>query len=227
MARRVAVRRQEQHGAVAEDVVLTVEHPVLEGMVEVHRARAVARHEARPPRRLQLRALHQKRRARKELVAAAVNEVQMRVGDIAHVVRLQAEPRQLRDDVVALARLDGQPPGALLAEPANGIEARLAVHAGVAEEAAARMVHEKAPPRHRPRLAGREVGQHAGTVEFDVAGAEGVDLHDAPASTAAAAFSTAVPLKKSGLTSPQKRTALSNMKSRKSVSSSRPCSTSS
>jgi hypothetical protein len=34
-------------------------------------------------------------------------------------------------------------------------------------------------------------------------------------------------LKKSGFTSPQKRTALSNMKSRKSSSSSSPCSTSS
>src|SRR5687767_2920865 len=139
----------------------------------------------------------------------------MGVGDIAHVLRLQPEPRQLRHDVVALARLDGQPPGALLAEPANGIEPRLAVHAGVEEEAAARMVDEKAHHGHGPRLAGREVGQHAGTVELDVAGAEGVDLHrEAPASTAAAAFSTAVPLKKSGLTSPQKRTAFSNMKAR-------------
>src|SRR5580704_7328180 len=38
------------------------------------------------------------------------------------------------------------------------------------------------------------------------------------ASTEAAAFSTTVPLKKSGFTSPQKRTAFSNMKSRKSSS---------
>src|SRR5215813_5181026 len=47
------------------------------------------------------------------------------------------------------------------------------------------------------------------------------------ASSSAAGFSTTVPLKKSGLTSPQNRTALPNMKSRKSSSLSRPCSTSS
>src|SRR5205814_8227342 len=46
-------------------------------------------------------------------------------------------------------------------------------------------------------------------------------------STSAACFSTTVPLKKSGFTSPQNRTALVNMKSRKSSSSSSPCSTSS
>src|SRR4029077_16196950 len=51
--------------------------------------------------------------------------------------------------------------------------------------------------------------------------------HAFRASTSAACFSTTVPLKKSGFTSPQKRTALVNMKSRKSSSSSSPCSTSS
>src|SRR5262249_21549471 len=49
----------------------------------------------------------------------------------------------------------------------------------------------------------------------------------ARASTSAACFSTTVPLKKSGFTSPQKRTAFSNMKSRKSSSVISPCSTSS
>src|SRR5262249_29542690 len=49
----------------------------------------------------------------------------------------------------------------------------------------------------------------------------------APRSTSAAGFSTTVPLKKSGFTSPQKRTALANMKSRKSSAVMRPCSTSS
>jgi alkanesulfonate monooxygenase SsuD/methylene tetrahydromethanopterin reductase-like flavin-dependent oxidoreductase (luciferase family) len=49
----------------------------------------------------------------------------------------------------------------------------------------------------------------------------------AEAKISAAAFSTTVPLKKSGLTSPQKRTALLNTKSRKSSSLSSPCSTSS
>ena len=47
------------------------------------------------------------------------------------------------------------------------------------------------------------------------------------ASTSAACFSTTVPLKKSGFTSPQKRTAFVNMKSRKSPSVSSSCSTSS
>src|SRR5690242_3421123 len=51
--------------------------------------------------------------------------------------------------------------------------------------------------------------------------------HAGRRSTSAAAFSTTVPLKKSGFVSPQNRTALANVKSRKSFSSSRPCSTSS
>src|SRR5436853_1728997 len=60
----------------------------------------------------------------------------------------------------------------------------------------------------------------------------GADERDAPlhlgrASTSAACFSTAVPLKKSGFSSPQRRTAFSNMKSRKSLSSRSPCSSSS
>src|SRR5687768_3764707 len=53
------------------------------------------------------------------------------------------------------------------------------------------------------------------------------DQHGCIPSTSAACFSTTVPLKKSGFTSPQKRTAFANVKSRKSSSSSNPCSTSS
>src|SRR5262249_20569469 len=52
-------------------------------------------------------------------------------------------------------------------------------------------------------------------------------LHRGRASTSAACFSTDVPLKNSGFSSPQRRPAFSNLKSRKSFSSSRPCSTSS
>src|SRR5262249_6470100 len=52
--------------------------------------------------------------------------------------------------------------------------------------------------------------------------------HPGPAvNSAACSFSTAVRLKKSGLSSPHRRTAFSNTKSRKSVSSRSPCSTSS
>jgi|GEM_PF-7048844 len=47
------------------------------------------------------------------------------------------------------------------------------------------------------------------------------------ANTAAASFSTAVPLKKCGLAVPQKRTALANVKSRKSFSLTKPSSSSS
>src|SRR5882672_5579295 len=52
-------------------------------------------------------------------------------------------------------------------------------------------------------------------------------LHLGRASTSAACFSTTVPLKKSGFSSPHRRTAFSNTKSRKSFSSRSPCSTSS
>src|SRR5712692_8089656 len=65
---------------------------------------------------------------------------------------------------------------------------------------------------------------------FRIEGGNDGDAHARTAgwaSTSAAAFSTVVPLKKFGFTSPQKRTALANVKSLKSSSLSRPCSTSS
>src|SRR5262249_49272630 len=108
-------------------------------MVEIDRARAVARDEARPACRFQLRALHEERRPRKDLVAAAVMEVQVRVGDVAHVVGLEAKPRQLRHHVVAGPRLDGEALDPLWAEPGEWIEPRLTVHAGVEQEPAPRM----------------------------------------------------------------------------------------
>ena len=140
------------------------------------RARAVARHEARAARRLELGPLHQEGRAREELVAAAVIEVQVRVRHEANVVRLEAEPRELRHHVVALSRLDGQPLDPLGAETGQRIEARLAVHAGVEQERALRMAHQEAHHRHGPGLSRGEVGHHAGAIELDVAGAERVDV---------------------------------------------------
>ena len=177
MAGRVPVGRQQDDRAVAEDVVLAVEHPVIERMVEIDRARAVARDEARPARRFQLRTLHEERRPREELVAAAVIEVQMRVGHVAHVVGLEAESRQLRHHVVPGPRLDGEALDPLRAEPGERVEPRLAVHAGVEQKPTAWMIHEEARDRHGPRLAGLEVGHHAGAIELDVAGAEGVNAH--------------------------------------------------
>ena len=79
------------------------------------------------------------------------------------------------------------------------------------------------PSGLHPRL-GRLLDLRLGSVGVQSAdGARQV----ARASTSAACFSTTVPLKKSGFTSPQKRTAFVNMKSRKSSSVSSPCSTNS
>src|SRR5262249_37897559 len=70
--------------------------------------------------------------------------------------------------------------------------------------------------------------QHELRLRVEGGGLIGFHARTAPrASTSAACFSTTVPLKKSGFTSPQKRTAFSNMKSRKSSSVISPCSTSS
>src|SRR5262245_64504673 len=149
-------------------------------MLELDRARTVAGNEARPARRFQLRTLHEERRARKELVAAAVIEVQMRVGHVAHVVGLEAEPRQLWQDVVAGPRLDGETLDPLRAEPGERVEPRLTVHAGVEQKPAPRMIYQEARERHGPRLAGLEIGHHARAIELDVAGAEGVNAHRSP-----------------------------------------------
>ena len=120
MARRVAVRRNQDDAAVAEHVVVAVDHPVVERVVEVDRARAVARDEARTPRRLQLRALHEERRAREELVAAAVIEVEVRVRHVAHVVGRRGRaaraaaprrrPPRISRSAASPARARGGPP---------------------------------------------------------------------------------------------------------------------
>src|SRR5204863_738930 len=119
--------------------------------------------------RLQFRPLHQEGRARKELVAAAMVEVQMGVRDVPHVVRAKTEPRELRNHVVALGGLHAEPLGALLAEPADRIDPRLAMNAGVEEQPAAWMIDEKAHDGYGPRLAGREIRQHARPIQLDVA----------------------------------------------------------
>src|SRR5262249_37436811 len=145
-------------------------------MVEVDRARAVARHESRAARRLEPGPLHQEGRAREELVATAVIEVQVRVRNKANVVGLEAEPRQLRQHVIALARLHGEALDPLGTEPGQRIQPRLAVHAGVEQELAAGMAHQEARDRHGPGLARCKGGHHAGAVELDVAGTERIDV---------------------------------------------------
>src|SRR5262249_23685859 len=69
---------------------------------------------------------------------------------------------------------------ALGTEPAQRIEAGLTVHPGVEQELALRMAHQEAGDRHRPGLARREVGNHAGAIELDVAGAERIDVGHGP-----------------------------------------------
>ena len=45
------------------------------------------------------------------------------------------------------------------------------------EEPTAGVIHEKARDGHGPGLARRQVGDHAGAIELDIAGAQGVDAH--------------------------------------------------
>src|SRR5438093_10400947 len=106
----------------------------------------------------------------------------MRVRDEPDVVGRETERRELGHDVVARPRLDGQPLHPLGAQARQRIEPRLAVHAGVEQQLAARMAHQKARHRHGPGLARLEIGHHAGPIELDVAGAERVDVdHGHPA----------------------------------------------
>ena len=175
MSGRVPVRRDQHHRAVAEDVVLAVDHLIVERVVEIDRARAVARHGAGTARRLELRALDEEGRAREELVAAAVVEVEVRVRDVAHVGGREPEARELRHDVVALLRPHAEALDTFRAEPPDGIDARLAVHARVEQQLAARMVDEEAQHRHDPSITRREVGDHARAIDLDGAGAERVD----------------------------------------------------
>src|SRR5262249_42947417 len=176
VARGVAVGRQQYYAAVTEHVVVAVAHPIVERVVEVDRARAVARHEARPARRLELGPLHQEGGPREELVAAAVVEVQVRVRHEADVVRFEPQARELGHHVVAFPRLDRQALDPLGAQTCQRIDARLAMHTRVEQELAAWMAHQEARHRHGPGLARREVGHHAGAVELDVAGAKRIDV---------------------------------------------------
>jgi hypothetical protein len=113
----------------------------------------------------------------KELVAAAVIEMQVGVDHVPDVVGLEAEPRKLRHHVLAFLGLDGQSLHPLGPEPAHRIEARLAVHAGVEQQLAARMIDEEAEDGHGPPLARRQVRDHAGAVDLDGPGAQRVDAN--------------------------------------------------
>jgi hypothetical protein len=83
VAGRVAVRREQHDRAVAEDVVLPVDRPVRERMIEVLGARGVALlgQDAGVARRLELLPLDEERRSREEFVPAAVVEVKVGVRD--------------------------------------------------------------------------------------------------------------------------------------------------
>src|SRR5215467_3217617 len=81
--------------------------------------------------------------------------------------------------------------------------------------------------QRRADAAVAELDAQSGRVHEALREGAGGRRHARCASTSAAAFSTTVPLKKSGFTSPQNRTAFANMKSRKSFSSISSCSTSS
>jgi hypothetical protein len=148
----VAVGGDEHHGAVAEDVVLAVHGLVAQGVLVVRHAGPV------PPlgqdlgraRGLHLPVLHEDRRVREELVAAAVVEMPVRVGDVGHLRRRQAEPAELADDVVARLGVDPEAPGALLAVAAEHVRQGVAVQPGVEEQATTRMRDQEALDRHRP-----------------------------------------------------------------------------
>ena len=93
---------------------------------------------------------HLDEHAWERLVGPAMVEVPVQVRDIRHVGRLHPERGELADDVVAGPRVNAEAPGALLAVATKHVRHRLAVQAGVEEQAAARVDDEEALDRHRP-----------------------------------------------------------------------------
>ncbi len=61
MPRRMAIGGDEQHFAVAEDIVFSVNELIVERVIKVNSTRVVARHATRATCGLHLRFLHQER----------------------------------------------------------------------------------------------------------------------------------------------------------------------
>ncbi len=103
-------------------------------------------------------------------------EVQMRVGHVVDVVGPETQEGELGHHVLARLRLHAEALGPLGAQAPDRIHAGLRVDAGIEEEPAARVRHQEAHHRHRPWLPRREVVEHAGPVQLDVAAAEREEL---------------------------------------------------
>src|SRR4029453_13870187 len=135
---------------------------------------------------LHLSRLHQERRLGEELVAAAVVEVPVRVGDPGHVGRGQAEPAELPEDVVTRLTVYAKALRALLAVAAEHVRLCLAVQPRVEEQAAVRGRDQEALDRPRPPRR-RRVADHALAGQLQEPAAQGKDRDHRPASAAVTA----------------------------------------
>ena len=140
---------------------------------------------------------------------------------------IQGQPRRI-DEILDELHVRPDPRGPVHRVDVDALAAGVALLRGVApdvdEHRASLALGSGARRRQRRAAAGHDRAHDAAD---EVPAPDRAGHHRPFPSTSAAAFSTTVPLKKSGLTSPQKRTAFANMKSRKSSSVSSPCSTSS
>src|SRR5262245_35620773 len=93
----MAIGGYEEHLTVAEHVVLPIDELIVQRVVEVDHAWTIALHAPGMTCRCHFRFLHQNRRTREKLIAAAMVKVQMGVNHIRNLIWLQPGPGELAD----------------------------------------------------------------------------------------------------------------------------------
>src|SRR6185437_4477879 len=177
--RGVAGCGEDPDSAVAEEIMVAVEQPPVEVVLEVRRHVEVGLVRGRVSCRPQLDRLHVDRRVPDELEPARVIEVQVRQHDRIDVLGAKAKLAQLADDISVLVHLDRERAGGA-AHPFGEVGADLGVQAGVEQHAALGMIDHVEEVRAVlllpdvlvERVVDREVGLVAAAVE-------GIDPHRA------------------------------------------------
>ena len=106
-------------------------------------------------------------------------EMEVRIHDVADVVGLDAQGRELADDAFVRARMDGEQRGHALAEARDRIGERVAMNPGIEEQLALRVDDEVTRHRRDDALARGARREKQVLLEFQRTAGQGVDAQHA------------------------------------------------
>jgi len=149
VARRVPVRRQAHHRAVAEHVVLAIDQPQFMAEVEVAPVEPALRGGIGVHTGLPLATLYQHSGIRDQRVAADMIEMKMRVDDEVDLARISVDRFEPCTDFFAGLKADTEKPGKPFTEPSSGVALAIGVQPGVKQCPSPGVLDKKDRDRHR------------------------------------------------------------------------------